>query len=60
MSGGSGGYLEFIFRYASKELFGVTIDKIEYKASKTNDYRITTLEVFFKNVCFSILTSFNV
>lgn len=46
MSGGSGGYLEFIFRYAAKELFGVTVDKIEYQASRSNDFRTTTLEVF--------------
>jgi len=51
-SGGSGGYLEYIFKYAAKELFGVTVDKVEYKATKGSslDYRTAVLEVDGKEV----------
>jgi iron only hydrogenase large subunit-like protein len=52
MRGGSGGYLEFIFKYAAKELFNVTVDSIQYKQTKGHsmDYRIATLEVEGKEV----------
>jgi iron only hydrogenase large subunit-like protein len=49
ISGGSGGYLEYIFRYAAKELFGVVVDKIEYE-SKGPDYNVATLNVDGKAV----------
>ena len=34
VGGGSGGYLEHIFRYAARELFDVSVDQIEYKMLK--------------------------
>nr|XP_039259688.1 cytosolic Fe-S cluster assembly factor narfl-like isoform X1 [Styela clava] len=38
--GGSGGFLEYIFRSAAKELFNKTVDKIEYKTIRNNkDFR---------------------
>jgi len=48
ITGGSDGYLEFIFRYAAKELFGVSVDTIKYKPlgrSAGSDFQVTTLEV---------------
>lgn len=32
--GGSGGYLEHIYKYAAKELFGIEVDTIQYKPLK--------------------------
>lgn len=32
--GGSGGYLEHIYKYAAKELFGIQVDTIQYKPLK--------------------------
>lgn len=29
--GGSGGYLEHVFRHAARELFGIHVDEITYK-----------------------------
>jgi len=43
--GGSGGYLEAIFRYAAMELFGVELQAIEYKVGKNQDFKETSLEV---------------
>jgi iron only hydrogenase large subunit-like protein len=43
ISGSSGGYLEYIFKKAAKELFGIHIDNIEYK--NLRDIRIATLEI---------------
>jgi len=49
--GGSGGYLEFIFKYAAKELYGVTVDNINYQVTKAgNDFKTATLEVEGKTV----------
>ncbi len=45
IQGGSGGYVEYIYRYAAKELFGVTVDKIEYTQSKLKDLQIAKLQV---------------
>lgn len=49
MSGGSGGYLEYVFRYAAKELFGKIVDKVEFKpmmrGRSSTDFQVTTLEV---------------
>jgi len=50
VSGGSGGYIEYIFRYAAKELFGVTVDKLEYKNVRGTDHQSLTLEVDGKPV----------
>ncbi|KAM4025216.1 cytosolic iron-sulfur assembly component 3 [Anomaloglossus baeobatrachus] len=42
--GGSGGYLEHIFKYAAQELFGLHVDKITYKPLKNKDFQEVTLE----------------
>jgi len=34
--GGSGGYLEYIFKRAAKELYGVIVEKIEYQQTARN------------------------
>ncbi|KFP72721.1 Cytosolic Fe-S cluster assembly factor NARFL, partial [Acanthisitta chloris] len=42
--GGSGGYLEHIYKHAAKELFGIQVDTIEYKPLKNKDFQEVTLE----------------
>lgn len=43
---GAGGYLEFIFIYAAKELFGVEVTQLEYQTPpRKRDYRELTLTV---------------
>ncbi|NXH09582.1 NARFL factor, partial [Bucco capensis] len=42
--GGSGGYLEHIFKHAAKELFGMQVDTLQYKALKNKDFQEVTLE----------------
>ncbi|XP_040296547.1 cytosolic iron-sulfur assembly component 3 [Bufo bufo] len=42
--GGSGGYLEHIFKYAAQELFGLHVDEITYKPLKNKDFQEVTLE----------------
>ncbi|XP_027512462.1 cytosolic iron-sulfur assembly component 3 [Corapipo altera] len=42
--GGSGGYLEHIYRHAAKELFGIQVDAIEYKPLKNKDFQEVTLQ----------------
>ncbi|NXE50672.1 NARFL factor, partial [Casuarius casuarius] len=42
--GGSGGYLEHIYKYAAKELFGIQVDTIQYKPLKNKDFQEVTLE----------------
>ncbi|XP_068125532.1 cytosolic iron-sulfur assembly component 3 isoform X1 [Hyperolius riggenbachi] len=42
--GGSGGYLEHIFKYASQELFGIQVDEVKYKPLKNKDFQEVTLE----------------
>ncbi|NWV79581.1 NARFL factor, partial [Dasyornis broadbenti] len=42
--GGSGGYLEHIFRHAAQELFGIHVDTIHYKPLKNKDFQEVTLE----------------
>ncbi|XP_053326626.1 cytosolic iron-sulfur assembly component 3 [Spea bombifrons] len=42
--GGSGGYLEHIFKHAAQELFGVRVDHITYKPLKNKDFQEVTLE----------------
>ncbi len=47
-NGGSGGYVEHIFRYAAKELFDVVIDgPLKYQLGRNADMREVTLEVNF-------------
>lgn len=45
VKGGSGGYLEYIFKRAAKELFGKEIERVEYKAGRNPDLKTVTLEV---------------
>ncbi|XP_043944882.1 cytosolic iron-sulfur assembly component 3 [Protopterus annectens] len=42
--GGSGGYLEHIFRHAAKELFGMEVKEIAYKILKNKDFQEVVLE----------------
>nr|XP_032606910.1 cytosolic iron-sulfur assembly component 3 isoform X2 [Taeniopygia guttata] len=42
--GGSGGYLEHIFRHAARELFGVHVASIHYKPLRNKDFQEVTLE----------------
>ncbi|KAG8557359.1 hypothetical protein GDO81_016604 [Engystomops pustulosus] len=42
--GGSGGYLEHIYKYAAQELFGLHVDEIKYKPLKNKDFQEVTLE----------------
>ncbi|KAM4698482.1 cytosolic iron-sulfur assembly component 3 [Rhinophrynus dorsalis] len=42
--GGSGGYLEHIFKHAAQELFGIHVDEIIYKPLKNKDFQEVTLE----------------
>ena len=45
--GGSGGYLEYVFRYAAKELFGVIIDAnapLAYRPGRNDDIKELVLE----------------
>ncbi|NXE13459.1 NARFL factor, partial [Lophotis ruficrista] len=42
--GGSGGYLEHIYKYAAKELFGIQVDTIRYKPLKNKDFQEVALE----------------
>lgn len=42
---GAGGALEFVFRYAAWELFGVKVDQIEYRVGRNPDFRDVELEV---------------
>ncbi|KAL5475640.1 hypothetical protein EMCRGX_G025482 [Ephydatia muelleri] len=42
--GGSGGYLEYILKFAASELFGVTVEDITYKTLRNQDWREFSLE----------------
>ncbi|XP_066496704.1 cytosolic iron-sulfur assembly component 3 [Tiliqua scincoides] len=42
--GGSGGYLEHIYKYAAKELFGIRVEDVQYKPLKNKDFQEVTLE----------------
>eukprot|EP00667_Euglena_gracilis_P007135 EG_transcript_7200 len=47
----SGGYLEFVMRYAAKELFGVTVEgPLQYKQRRNPNWQEVTLEVDGKPV----------
>lgn len=49
-SGGSGGYLEIVFRHAAKVLFNQEIKEISYKVGKNKDLKECFLEVDGKKV----------
>ncbi|GAM24614.1 hypothetical protein SAMD00019534_077890, partial [Acytostelium subglobosum LB1] len=54
VEGSSGGYFEFLYRYAARELFGITVDKIEYQTGRNTDFMEASIEVSGKKVlCFS-------
>ncbi|XP_004705841.1 cytosolic iron-sulfur assembly component 3 [Echinops telfairi] len=42
--GGSGGYLEHVFRHAARELFGIHVAEVTYKPLRNKDFREVTLE----------------
>ncbi|KFP84801.1 Cytosolic Fe-S cluster assembly factor NARFL, partial [Apaloderma vittatum] len=42
--GGSGGYLEHVYKHAAQELFGIQVDTIQYKPLKNKDFQEVTLE----------------
>eukprot|EP01083_Nonionella_stella_P206901 752136_1 len=49
--GGSGGYLENVFRYAAKKLFNVEIEgDLEYKRGRNSDFQEVSLKVDGKKV----------
>eukprot|EP01090_Pellita_catalonica_P019792 TRINITY_DN6835_c0_g1_i1.p1 TRINITY_DN6835_c0_g1~~TRINITY_DN6835_c0_g1_i1.p1 ORF type:complete len:484 (+),score=57.56 TRINITY_DN6835_c0_g1_i1:49-1500(+) len=43
--GGSGGLVEYLFRYAAKELFGVSVTEFNYKVGRNKDSKTLTLQV---------------
>eukprot|EP00069_Balaena_mysticetus_P016053 bmy_01892T0 len=42
--GGSGGYLEHVFRYAAQELFGIHVTEVTYRPLRNKDLQEVTLE----------------
>ncbi|KAK2097204.1 Cytosolic iron-sulfur assembly component 3 [Saguinus oedipus] len=42
--GGSGGYLEHVFRHAAQELFGIQVAEVTYKPLRNKDFQEVTLE----------------
>nr|KAF6440129.1 cytosolic iron-sulfur assembly component 3 [Rousettus aegyptiacus] len=42
--GGSGGYLEHVFRHAARELFGIHVDEVTYRPLRNKDFQEVTLE----------------
>ncbi|KAL3860976.1 hypothetical protein ACJMK2_007070 [Sinanodonta woodiana] len=48
--GGSGGYLEHVFKFAARELFDQTLDTLEYKTLRNQDFQEVTLEANGKPV----------
>jgi hypothetical protein len=43
--GGAGGYLEHLFRFAARELFGVTVTDVTFTQGRNADAREAVLEV---------------
>jgi len=48
--GGAGGFLEHIYKYAARELFGVIVDTVPFVVGRNLDLREATLEVDGKPV----------
>jgi len=44
LGGTSGGHLEFVYRYASKELWNMEVDNVQYKQGRNTDFSEVTLE----------------
>lgn len=56
---GSGGYAEHIFKFAAKELFGETVNEVNFKSLRNPDFKEVTLEYDGKPVlCFAIANGF--
>lgn len=56
---GSGGYTEHIFKFAAKELFGETVNDVNFTSLRNPDFREVTLEHDGKPVlCFAIANGF--
>lgn len=46
MHGSSGGYAEYVFKKAAKEIFNVHIDAVQFKpVKKSTDFQVVSLEV---------------
>ncbi|XP_058814621.1 probable cytosolic Fe-S cluster assembly factor CPIJ010948 [Topomyia yanbarensis] len=43
-SSGSGGYSEYIFKYAARKLFNIVVDHVEFQNLRNNDLREAVLE----------------
>nr|XP_029722655.1 LOW QUALITY PROTEIN: probable cytosolic Fe-S cluster assembly factor AAEL012261 [Aedes albopictus] len=43
-SSGSGGYSEYIFKYAARKLFNINVEQVEFKMLRNNDLREAVLE----------------
>ena len=44
--GGSGGYLEYIFKYAAKALYNVDVAEMKYTVGRNPDFKEVQLEVY--------------
>lgn len=56
---GSGGYAEYIFKYAASELFGEQITEVNFKSLRNPDFKEVSLERDGKVVlCFAIANGF--
>lgn len=42
--GGSGGYLEHVFRHAAQELFGIHVTEVTYQPMRNKDFQEVTLK----------------
>ncbi|XP_077980347.1 cytosolic Fe-S cluster assembly factor narfl-like [Glandiceps talaboti] len=42
---GSGGYIEYVLKYAAKELYGHNVEGIQYKTLRNKDFKEVTLEI---------------
>lgn len=59
VKGGSGGYMETVFKYAAKHLYGVTVEEISFKKGRNEDFKECSLEVEGKKVLtFAICNGF--
>jgi iron only hydrogenase large subunit-like protein len=57
MHGPSDGFAEFVFRYAAKQLYGLEMDKVEFKTKRNKDYKFTEL-VYQDQVVLSFATAY--
>jgi hypothetical protein len=45
--GGSGGFCDFVLKYASQKLFGLAVNEVKMVALRNKDFRECLLQVFF-------------